>query len=66
MPNAAIIVVGDFNRLDINQIAKQFRLKQMVKFFTRGKRTLDLILTTFAKFYQNPGKNRCLDCNTNK
>jgi hypothetical protein len=59
MPNAAIIIVGDFNRLNINQIANQFRLKQLVKFRTRGEveRTLDLILTNLAKFYQKPEKN---------
>ncbi len=47
MPNAAIIIAGDFNRLNIKQIANQFRLKQLVKFPTRGERTLDLILTNF-------------------
>jgi hypothetical protein len=40
----------------INQITNQFRLKQLVKFPTRGERTLDLILTNSAKFYQNPEK----------
>jgi exonuclease III len=45
MPHAAIIIAGDFNRLSINQITNQFRLKQLVKFLTRGERTLDLILT---------------------
>jgi hypothetical protein len=39
-----------------NQITNQFRLKQLVKFPTRGERTLDLILTNLAKFYQNPEK----------
>jgi hypothetical protein len=53
MPHAAIIIAGDFN---INQITNQFRLKQLVKFPTRGERTLDLILTNLAKFYQNPEK----------
>ena len=56
MPHAAIIIAGDFNRLNINQITNQFRLKQLVKFPTRSERTLDLILTNLAKFYQNPEK----------
>ena len=51
MPHAAIIIAGDFNCLNINQITNQFRLKQLVKFPTRGERTLDLILTNLAKFY---------------
>jgi hypothetical protein len=29
MPHAAIIIAGDFNRLNINQITNQFRLKQI-------------------------------------
>jgi hypothetical protein len=41
MPHAAIIIAGDFNHLNINQITNQFRLKQLVKFQTRGERTLD-------------------------
>ena len=41
MPNAAIIIAGDFNRLNVKQIINQFRLKQFVKFPTRGNRALD-------------------------
>ena len=54
MPNAAIIITGDFNRLNVKQIINQFRLKQLVKFPTRGNRALDLILTNLDKFYQTP------------
>ena len=35
MPNAAIILAGDFNRLNTAQITIQFHLKQLVKFPTR-------------------------------
>ena len=45
MPNAAIILAGDFNRLNTAQITIQFHLKQLVKFPTRGERKIDLILT---------------------
>jgi hypothetical protein len=57
MPNAAIILAGDFNRLNTAQITIQFHLKQLVKFPTRGERTLGLILTNLNKFYQAPTKD---------
>ena len=60
MPNAAIIIAGDFNRLNVKQIINQFCLKQLAKFPTRGNRTLDLILTNLDKFYQNLKKPRLL------
>ena len=56
MPNAAIILTGDFNRLNIARLATQFHLKQLVKFPTPAERTLDLILTNLNKFYQAPTK----------
>ena len=34
-PNSALIVAGDFNRLDITSIKKHFCLKQIVKKPTR-------------------------------
>ena len=34
IPNAAIILTGDFKRLNIAQVATQFHLKQLVKFPT--------------------------------
>ena len=57
IPNAAIILTGDCNRLNIAQVATQFHLKQLVKFQTRAERTLDLILTNLNKFYQAPTKD---------
>ena len=57
LPNAAIILTGDFNCLNIAQVATQFHLKQLVKFPTRAGRTLDLILTNLNKFYQAPTKD---------
>ena len=44
-PNSALIVAGDFNRLDITSIKKHFRLKQIVKKPTRKNAILDLVLT---------------------
>ena len=67
IPNAAIILTGDFNRLNIAQVATQFHLKQLVKFPTRAERTLDLILINLNKFYHAPTKDppfRISDHNT--
>lgn len=55
-PNAGIIITGDFNRLDISQIINHYNLKQLVNFPTRGERTLDLVLTNFEKYYNEPNK----------
>ena len=43
--NCALIVAGDFNRLDTNTLKKHFRLKKIVKKPTRKNATLDLVLT---------------------
>ena len=48
--------MGDLNRLDTSHINRQFKLKQLVKFRTRGTRTLDVILTNLSPFYDQPEK----------
>ena len=53
-PNCGILFAGDFNRLQITCIRNNFQLKQMVHFPTRGRRTLDLILTNISEYYQDP------------
>ena len=55
-PNCGIIVMGDLNRLNTSHINRQFKLKQLVKFSTRGRRTLDVILTNLSQFYDQPEK----------
>ena len=57
IPDAAIILARDFNRLNIAKVTTQFHLKQLVKLPTRRERTLDLILTNLNKFYQDPTKD---------
>lgn len=54
--NAALLLAGDFNRLDVAPVTNQFRLKQMIKIATRGERTLDLVLTNLHEYYQDPVK----------
>ena len=56
IPNAGILLTGDFNRADISELTSQFHLTRMVKFPTRGERTLDLILSNLDRFYNNPEK----------
>ena len=46
--NCGLIVVGDFNRLDVSSLKRHFKLKQTVKSATRGQAILDLILTNMA------------------
>ena len=41
-PSCGLMLLGDFNRLNVSRISNQFRLKQLVKFPTRGSHTLDL------------------------
>ena len=54
--NCGLILLGDFNNLNCHRLNNHFSLKQLVKFPTRGRRTLDLILTNLAKFYLPPVK----------
>ena len=53
-PNCALIVAGDFNRLDVKSIQRHFRLKQIVKKPTRKNAILDLVLTKMHGFYADP------------
>ena len=53
-PNCALIVAGDFNRLDVKSIQRQFRLKQIVKKPTRKNAILDLVLTNMHDYYADP------------
>ena len=48
--------MGDFNRLDTSSFRNTFKLKQIVKFHTRGNQTLDLVLTNIKEFYEEPIK----------
>ena len=46
--------LGDFNRMDTPRLRNNFHLKQIVNFPTCGKRTLDLVLTSLAEYYDAP------------
>ena len=53
-PNSGIILAGDFNRLNISRISKQFCLKQLVKVPTRNDAILDSVLTNLHDHYCSP------------
>ena len=53
-PDCALIVAGDFNRLDTKPIERHFRLKQILKIPTRKDTILDRVLTNLHRFYVAP------------
>jgi hypothetical protein len=53
-PNCGLILAGDFNKLPIRHITRQFQLRQIVNFNTKGTSELDLILTNLSNFYEEP------------
>ena len=53
-PDCALVVCGDFNRLNLQLIKNHYHLKQIVKVPTRKNAVLDLILTNLAGYYANP------------
>ena len=55
-PSCGIIMLGDFNKLNTFRLQNGFKLKQIIKFPTRGQNTLDLILTNLKSFYGDPIK----------
>ena len=52
-PSCGILIAGDFNRLDTSGFINAFQLKQIVKFPTRGNRTLDPKITNMKSFYKD-------------
>ena len=55
-PNSGIILLGDFNQLNIASLNRSYNLKQIVKFQTRGSNTLDLVLTNLKELFKDPIK----------
>ena len=53
IPNIGVLIVGDFNRLNICKFKNAFQLTQIVNFFTRGNRMLDLILTNMKCYFKD-------------
>ncbi|XP_028416439.1 uncharacterized protein LOC114540505 [Dendronephthya gigantea] len=55
-PNCGFIILGDFNQLNINRLKLSYNLRQLVNFPTRGRNTLDLVLTNLYEYYDQPVK----------
>ena len=53
-PNCALIIAGDFNRLDVTRLKRHFQLKQIVETPTRKDAILDLVLTNLHDYYNKP------------
>ena len=53
-PNCALIVAGDFDRLDATSLKRHFNLHQIIKKATRKDAILDLVLTNVNKYYKEP------------
>ncbi len=53
-PELGFCITGDFNRMDITPITLGNHLKQLVTFPTRGRATLDLLITNIEPHYHDP------------
>ena len=53
-PDAKLVLLGDFNTLDITPILRHTQTKQIVNCATRGSATLDLIMTDLVSQYSDP------------
>ena len=54
--DCGVILLGDFNKLDLSRIANALGVKQVVPFPTRGQSKLDLAFTNLDAFYDVPKK----------
>ena len=54
--NCGLIIIGDFNKLNIFRLTYNYNMHQLVNFPIRGSNTLYLVLTNLYDFYLQPGK----------
>ena len=55
-PDCGLILLGDFNKLNLFRVANAFGVNQVVPFPTRGQRKLDLVFTNLNAYYDTPRK----------
>lgn len=55
-PSSGIILLGDFNQLNVSRLTFNFGLNRIVNFGTRGPKNLDKVLTNLKSFYDQPTK----------
>ena len=53
-PDCRVILLGDFNKLDMIIIKNAYGVKQVVPFPTRANSKLDLVFTNMSAFYDVP------------
>ena len=53
-PDCGIVLVGDFNNLDISDLLTGHDLNQIICEPTRGSAILDLVITNLQQFYKKP------------
>ena len=53
-PDCGVVLLGDFNRLEICDLLIHQNLKQIVRTSTRGEHVLDLIVTNLHELYNEP------------
>jgi hypothetical protein len=52
-PSIGLIVTEDFNKMNLSQLCSRFSLRKVVKAPTRGRNTLDKILTNMSDLYND-------------
>ena len=53
-PDCGMVLLGDFNTLDVKNILTNHTLKQLVREPTRGNSVLDLVISNLASYYNKP------------
>ena len=51
-PSAGMVIAGDFNKLKLSSLCRQFDTRKAVKAPTRGRNVLDQILTNMYGSYE--------------
>ena len=52
-PSIGLIVTGDFNHMNLNPLCSHFNMPKVVKAPTRGRNTLDQVLTNMSDLYKD-------------
>ena len=60
-PNCGLLLLGDFNKLNLSHVANAFGVKRVVPFPTRRQSKLDLVFSNHKAYYDTPGKLSPLD-----
>ena len=51
-PSAGLIITGDFNKMKLSPLCRQFNLRKLIKSATRGRNVLDQILTNMHDLFE--------------